>query len=77
MDKKSELDCYMFYMWNVWSKDESIAIFGERLGNHIWNKWCHKVDVSGADGVPASIYSELDADKRRKIVDRAIKHYNR
>lgn len=76
MDKKSELDCFLFYMWNVWSKGESVAIFGECLGNHIWGKWLHKCGVSGVCGAPASIYSELDADKRRKIVDRAIKHYN-
>lgn len=76
MDKNSQLDCYMFYMWNEWSEDECISIFGERLGRHIWSKWEAHCDDYTSSGAVATIYASLDADKRRKIVERAIAHYN-
>lgn len=30
MDKSSELDCYLYYMWNKWNAWENDKIFGER-----------------------------------------------
>lgn len=73
---KSELDCYLFYMWNAWSKDECMAIFGERFGEHIWNKWEKQCDRRGLDGAPAPFYANCDTEVRRKIIERAVAHYN-
>lgn len=75
MDKKSELDCFFYFMWNEWSKEVCIEIFGENLGNHYWSKYERFLSES-VSGAPAIMYGVMDASKRRKIVDRAIKHYN-
>lgn len=77
MNKDSDLDCYLFFMWNEWCKDICLAIFGKLMGEHIWGKWCHLCEEYRSVGAPAAIYSELDAEKRRAIVERAIKHYNK
>lgn len=77
MNKKSDLDCYLYYMWNAWSGYECEEIFGENLGKHIWNKWCRQCDRCGLDGAPAPFYAELDTKSRRKIVERAVAHYNK
>lgn len=29
MDKSSELDCYLYYMWNQWDAWENDKVFGE------------------------------------------------
>lgn len=77
MNKKSELDCYMFFMWNVWGEEECMNIFGESLGKHIWSKWADHCDGVGRTGAAATMYAVLDSDKRRKIVERAVAHYNK
>lgn len=77
MNKKSELDCYLYYMWNNWSKEISINLFDEMLGSHIWSKWCQACEKCGSDGAPALFYSMLDIDARNAIVNNAIQHYNR
>lgn len=76
MDKSSTLDCYLYYMWNTWSYEECIIIFGEMIGSHIWVKWIRECQDFGAKGAPASFYAELDRGTRKKIVQRAIAHYN-
>lgn len=76
MDKSSELDCYLFFMWNTWSYGDCISIFGETLGSHIWEKWLRECERFGGKGAPASFYAELDRETRKKIVERAIKYYN-
>lgn len=76
MNKKSELDCYLFYMWNRWSYDECVTIFGEHLGKHIWSKWIDHCEGIGCTGAAATIYPSLDYDKRRIIVERAYAYYN-
>lgn len=76
MNTKSELDCYLYYMWNVWSRSISIGIFGEMRGAHLWEKWEIACESCGADGAPALFYSMLDSNARREIVEKSITHYN-
>lgn len=77
MNKKSELDCYLFFMWNVWNYDICIKLFGVCLGEHIYRKWMNYCEEIGCVGAAASFYSALDSDKRRRIVECAVAHYNR
>ena len=77
MNNKSELDCYLFYMWNEWRYAECVAIFGLRLGEHFWGKWCYYVKKYRTVGAVAPFYTALDADNRHKIVERAMAHYNK
>lgn len=77
MDKKSELDCYLYFMWNHWSMGVCVQLFGESLGKHIWSKWVSACEDCGAGGAPALFYSTLDVDTRRTIVERSFNHYNR
>lgn len=77
MNKKSELDCYLYYCWNVWSYEECINIFGECFGEHMWEKWCRYCDRCTASGAPAPFYADCDTEVRAKIVARAVAHYNK
>lgn len=77
MNKKSELDCYLYYMWNQWRKDIPIKLFGRMLGSHLWDKWCKACDECGADGAPALFYSFLDIKTRGVIVNNAVSYYNK
>ncbi len=77
MNKESELDCYLYYMWNQWNNSTCVRIFGEMLGTHIWSKWIKACEECGSDGAPALFYSMLDYDTRKEIVNNALAHYNR
>lgn len=70
MKPEQVVTTFMFYMFNVWCKDESIMLFGENLGTHVWNKWC------GYEGRELLFYANLDQQRRSKIVARAIEYYN-
>lgn len=60
---------FMLYIFNKWSESESKRLFGESLGNHIWEKWTRKFDS-------LIWYSELDNNCRQKLVDRANEIYS-
>lgn len=75
MDKSSELDCYLFYMWNRWDSSECDAVFGFK-SERIWRKWRQCQDQYTSDGAPAPFYSDLTKTEREKIVERAVKYYN-
>lgn len=72
MNPKSELDCFLFYMWNVWGYDECVSHFNE----HIWSKWVEADEQSGYKGAPAKFYAELDGKTRKAIVELAVAYYN-
>lgn len=72
MNKNSELDCFLFYMWNVWGYDECVAHFSE----HIWIKWVEAADECGTVSAPAKFYAELDDKTRKAIVELAVAYYN-
>lgn len=77
MNTKSELDCFLFYMWNRWDYSECRAIFGKHLVDHIWHEWLKLCESDGRTGAAASLYAALDEDKRKKLSERAFKHYNK
>lgn len=70
----NEVTNFMLYVYNKWSKEESVRLFGNDLGIHIFNKWvwCRE---NGGDQL--EWYAILDNDCRRKIVDRANELYNK
>lgn len=77
MKKNSELECFLYYMWNAFNYDKCIQIFGEYLGNHIINKWVGYIEQCGAEGAPALLYANIDDDCRKKLVEAAITYYNK
>lgn len=69
MKKINEVTKFMFYMFNVWNESESIKLFGEDLGRHIFSKWvgCRPDDLRW--------YGSLDDECRTKIVNAANEYY--
>jgi hypothetical protein len=70
--KKNEVTNFMLYVFNRWCIGESIRLFGENLGNHIFEKWMYY----GA-GNELRWYAELDVNCRQRLVDRANELYNK
>lgn len=70
---KSEVDNFMYYVFNKWSEAEAIHVFGDNLGRHIYNKWVWYRE-NGGDQL--EWYANLDTTCRRKLVDRANEVYN-
>ena len=64
----NQVSNFMYYMFNRWSREEAILVFGENLGTHIFDKWCHYRENGQGD---LYWYSELDNRCRQKVVDRA------
>ena len=71
----NEVTNFLFYIYNKWSKEESVRLFGNDLGNHIFNKWVGKHEYS--NDITMSWYADLDNKCRRNIVDRANELYNK
>lgn len=77
MDKTSQLDCYLYFMWNVWCYDVCLNIFPSVIAKHLWDKWLRATESCGSAGAPAQFYSQVDADIRKTLVQCALVHYNR
>ena len=75
MANYNDVELFMYYMYNVWCLDESIALFGERLGNHIFKKFVDKREYSHDQTM--SWYSDLDKECRDKIYNRAKEYYSK
>lgn len=71
--KRSEVTNFLYYICNQWGIDEAKKVFGENLGEHIYNKFQYYNNKSGA----LYWYSELDNVCRQKLVDRANEFYNK
>lgn len=67
----NEVTNFMYYMYNVWNKEEAINLFGEWLGKHIYSKWCDLHDKE------LIFYASLDNECRQKLVDRANEYYSK
>ena len=64
---------FAWYMFNRWSLDEATLVFGDDLGNHIWEKWNEVVRFG--DGDQLRFYCNLDTVCRNKLVHRALDIY--
>lgn len=64
-----EIENFMYYMFNKWSFAESRKVFGENLGEHIYNKWTESSDT-------LAWFGSLDRECRQKVADRANEIYN-
>ena len=73
MANYNDVECFMYYMYNRWCLDESVSLFGERLGNHIFDKWVHK---SATHDQTMSWYGDLDKTCRDKLYARAKEIYS-
>ena len=77
MDKTSELECYLYFMWNVWCKQVCEEIFADTCHEYLWDGWKRKVNELGTIGATASWYWVLDDSNRRRIREAAVKYYNK
>lgn len=75
MDKSLTLDCYLWYMWNRWDKEECSAVFAYE-SERIWRKWEQNINEYLRDGAPAPFYANLTPTQRTKLVERAVAYYN-
>lgn len=75
MKTNNEVTNFMYYMYNKWCIGEAKKVFGNNLGEHIFSKWVHHINVTQLGDL--YWYSELDNECRRKIVDRANELYNK
>lgn len=67
-DSRKAVENFMYYMYNKWSEDESHAVFGKVMGDHLWKKWCTASDE-------LRWYAYLDDENRNKIIERANEIY--
>lgn len=67
----NEVTYFMYYMYNKWCYDECVALFGQSLGSHIWQKY---EDNRGGDKL--YWYASLDRTCQQKLVDRANEIYD-
>ena len=74
--KSNETLSYMIYMANRWGKDEAVKIYGEMLGNHIWEKYMSYANSSGMYAAYAKLVFELDSDNLKLLLDRATSIYD-
>ena len=65
---------FMWYMYNKWSLEESKRIYGDNLGEHIYNKWVEVVGSCNGDNL--RFYANLDTKSRNLLVQRALDVYN-
>lgn len=71
--KVNEVTAFMYYICNQWGIDEAKKVFGENLGEHIYNKFEEYGAVLGA----LRWYASIDKECRQKLVDRANELYNK
>lgn len=71
--KSNVVTLFVWYMYNKWSLEESIRVFGENLGLHIYEKKDHMHEM-GYDIL--YWYGTLDETCRQKLVNRAIEIYS-
>ena len=69
----NEVECFMYYMFNKWDKSESIRLFGENLGLHVFGKWVAKGENTHDQTM--SWYADLDKGLRDKLLNRSIELY--
>lgn len=63
-----EIEDFMYYMFCRWNFAEARKLFGDSLGEHIYNKWTESADT-------LRWFGDLDKKSRKTIVDRAREIY--
>ena len=63
------VDLFFKYMYNVWDYYECVEIFGDDLGEHIWDKWDFHQDY-------LELWSGLDAHLQEQLIHRIMKAYD-
>lgn len=76
MKKESELECYLYFMWNDFCDYYCKKIFGEKEGTYRWNDFVSCSCRNGREGAAATFYQELTENEREKLVQFAVKYYN-
>lgn len=61
---------FIYYMFNKWTYEESVRLFGLTLGKHIHMKRSGEKDT-------LRWFAELDQDSREKILKRANELYGK
>ena len=75
--KENIVSSFMYYMWNAWSKEECLKVFGNHMGEHFWSKWESAWNrLGGPWGATESLYADMGTEYRKKLVDRACELYN-
>lgn len=67
---------FAIYMSNAWDKTEAIKIFGENIGEHIFNKWVGYASDRGPTYASLALVYDLDSNNLEKLVERACKLYD-
>lgn len=76
MKKESELECYLYFMWNDFCDYYCNKIFGEKEGRILYNIYLSCCDRCHHEGAAATFYQELSENEREKLVQFAVKYYN-
>lgn len=61
----------MYYAYNAFNESESIRLFGDNLGKHIWGKFL------GYDYNFLKLYAELDNECRHKLSNAIFEYMNK
>ena len=65
------VDLFFKYMYNVWDYYECIEIFGDDLGEHIWDKWVNYFHQDCLE-----LWGGLDAHLQEQLINRIMKAYD-
>lgn len=67
----NEVTNFMYWCYNKLNEQELIAVFGQNLGKHLFQKWAaFKCDS-------LRWYADLDRASKQKVVDRANHFYGK
>lgn len=70
------VSAWVYYMANAWCKEEAVAIYGEVMGTHFWDKWVGLNDGrKSADAASMGLYFAMSGHYREQLVQRAMEHY--
>jgi hypothetical protein len=78
MEKKEQrniIESLIAYLMWDWCREEAQLVFGESLGNHLWNKWDDtKLNSNGEEVSEPDVlgwYLGLDGGNRDRLIERA------
>lgn len=72
---RNDVTSFFYYMWNMWSKEESVMLFGEWLGTHFWDKWTYYFKLRASCAID-NLYAGMEPKYRDMLVARALECYD-